>query len=234
MHCRAEAYELLSRTLERIESPTGLLYGAVAISRHEHPGITPEDVDAQLQLIADRIRARVRSVSPRSLLTHAHAVLFDELDLRGNEDDFYSTDNSYVSAVLDTRRGLPIALCLIYKNVVERLGLDVTGVNSVGHFLASVHMDGRPTFVDPFNGGRVLTHGEAVSQLARNAGLGDETADIAPQRLREAIEASLLRPATHRQWLIRIVSNLEHIFYHDQHPNDLAAMLELRQLLATD
>lgn len=232
-HCHPNAYTLMTRALDTIDSPLGLLRGAVAISLHEQPDVDPEQVDQKLQSITDRIRARTRHDTPRSLVTHAHAVLFDELDFRGNEDDYWNPSNSYVADVIESRRGLPITLCLIYKSVLERLGITVVGINSVGHFLAGVTLDGRPAFVDPFHGGRLLSRAEAVRQLCVNAGVAavSEPTDSSDRRIREAIEASLVKPAHHRQWLVRMVSNLEHIFYHGQHPEDLAAMLELRRLL---
>jgi regulator of sirC expression with transglutaminase-like and TPR domain len=62
-------------------------------------------------------------------------VLFEEEGFTGNTDDYYNVANSYLPVVLQTRRGLPITLSLIYKAVAERLGLRVWGIGLPGHFI---------------------------------------------------------------------------------------------------
>ena len=63
-----------------------------------------------------------------AVLAHLHEVLFDEEGFAGNVDDYYNVANSYLPVVLETRRGIPISLTLLYKLVAERLGLPVQGV----------------------------------------------------------------------------------------------------------
>lgn len=218
-NCRREAFERLATVAPHLEQPGGLLPAAVAISMHELVDLEPQYVEGRLQGLADRIRARAGQCSERALLAHAHDVLFDEEDFRGNEDQYYSSRNSYISRVLETRRGLPITLCLIYKSVLERLGLKAFGINAPGHFLTGVVVDGNTSIIDPFFRGLPLSENEAVDRI-------EEMTDVRFPR-----GERLLRPATHRQWLARMLSNLEHIFYHTQERENLAAMLELRNLL---
>ncbi|MCA8960435.1 MAG: transglutaminase family protein [Planctomycetes bacterium] len=219
LKCRREAYELLAAHVPFLERPRALLNAAVAISLHELEDLEPGYVERRLQGIADRILARCGRGSDRALLAHAHEVLFDEEGLRGDDRNDYRSQSSYVSRVLETQRGLPITLCLIYKNVLERLGFEVFGVNAPGHFLAAIEMDGSMTLVDPFFGGLPLTESEAIRRI-------ETSAEVKIPR-----GERLLKPATHRQWITRMLGNLEHIFYHRQERENLAAMLELRGLL---
>ena len=152
-------------------------------------------------------------------LAHLHHVLFDEVGLRGNIEDYYAAQNSYLPAVLRTRQGLPVILSLVYKSVAERVGLTAYGVNSPGHFLAAVEIDQQWTFVDPFQRGRVVSRDEVCEQVAQLTG------------------QSLLRPddavplATHRQWIARILFNLIGHFTRQAAAENLAAMKELLALL---
>ncbi len=218
-NCRQQAFELLAAHVPRLESSQALLTACLAISMHELTDLDPSYVEGRLQSLADRILSRGGGCSDRALLSHAHDVLFDEEDLKGNEEQYYNSHNSYVSRVLETRRGLPITLCLIYKNVLERVGFEVCGVNAPGHFLVAVEMNERPTIVDPFFGGRPLGESEAIARI-------EEMTQVKIPR-----GERILKPASHRQWLARMLSNLEHIFYHTQERENLAAMLELRSLL---
>ncbi len=112
--CSSRGFDLLRRQLPILNSPDALLQGAIAISMHQIEDVDPGDIDGQLQSYVDRVRSRVRGRQPQALLAHLHDVLFEEEGFKGNGDDYYSTLNSYLPAVMQTKRGLPITLSQIY------------------------------------------------------------------------------------------------------------------------
>jgi len=217
--CSPKAFQLLSAQLKQINSPDALLNGAVAISMHQMEEAGPEAVDATIQQYADTIRGRVRGRQPQALLAHLHEYLFDELGFAGNTDDYYNPANSYLPVVLQTRRGLPITLSLVYRLVAERVGLRSWGVGLPGHFVVAVEAGGPTMLVDPFAGGRMLTPDEAHDRLKETFG--------------EEVEWSeeLLRPASNRHWLTRMLQNLLNVFGTRNHYADVAAVLEMEMLL---
>jgi regulator of sirC expression with transglutaminase-like and TPR domain len=160
-------------------------------------------------------------------LAHLHDVLFDVIGFIGNVEDYYNPANSYLPEVLRTRRGLPITLVLLYKCVAESVGLKVHGVNSPGHFLAAVECrePGSTTapakwmYVDPFYGGELLDREDVCRRVAETTGV--VAADSSPW----------LKPATHRQWLSRMLNNLQAVFAHTGRERDLYAMQELQALI---
>ncbi|HEX3359173.1 MAG TPA: transglutaminase-like domain-containing protein [Tepidisphaeraceae bacterium] len=216
--CSKHAFAMMVRQSTVIHSPDALLEGALAIAAHQIPVDTGE-VDRILQSYADTIRARVRGTQQQAILAHLHEYLFDELGFAGNTDDYYNPDNSYLPCVLKTKRGLPIALSLIYKIVAERVGLRCWGIGLPGHFVTAVECDGAAMLIDPFDQGRVITNDEAHDRMRQT--LGDE------------IEWSeeLLEPVSNLHWLTRILQNLLHIFGANRQYNDVAAMLELEMVL---
>ena len=220
MHCRAHAYELFTCELPHLETTQGLWRAAIAVSMHELDDVDPVALDDAPAAIARQVRDRVRSDHPEALLAHLHEVMFDELGFTGNTEDYYDAANSYVPLVLERRLGLPITLTLVYKCVAERVGLRVHGVNAPWHFIAEVELDEGAMLVDPFCGGRTLKPAEAFEQMQRAGGLP------VPRDKR------LLKRATHRQWLARILQNLMNVFHGTQREEDLAAMVELQQLLS--
>src|SRR5688572_20401276 len=163
--CSSRGFDLLKRQLPILNSPDALLQGAIAIAMHQIDEVDPADIDGQIQAYVDRVRSRVRGRQAQAVLAHLHDVLFEEEGFRGNTDDYYSTLNSYLPAVLQTKRGLPITLSLIYKIVAERLGLRAHGIGLPGHFLVGVEADGGHMLIDAFAGGRVLTAEEAHGRL---------------------------------------------------------------------
>src|SRR5258705_9517134 len=156
LYCRKSAYDLFRLQMPVIDATDGLLYASVAIAMNHLDVCTPGLAEDLVEQYAGVIRSRVRSRSPQALLAHLHDVFFEELGFVGNSDDYYNPLNSYVPAVLQTRKGLPITLSLIYKVIAERIGLSVVGVNAPLHFMAGGQIDDRVMLFDHFiNGGPV-------------------------------------------------------------------------------
>ncbi len=218
--CSVKAFELLRAQIDSMDSPDALLNGAVAIAMHQMHETDPAKVDAKIQGMVDLVRARVHGHNPQAILAHLHQFLFDEKDFRGNTDDYYNPKNSYLPAVLESKQGLPITLSLIYKLMAERLGLRCWGVGLPGHFLVGVQdMAEGMTLIDPFTAGRILTPDEAHSRMKEMFGPEVEWSD------------ELLRPASNRHWLTRMLQNLLNVFGSAGQFSDVAAVLEMEMLL---
>jgi len=220
--CHPRAYDVFAGQLARLDSsPDALLYAAVAIGMHELPEADPVIVDRQISELAEAIRRRVRHPSIQSLLAHGHEVLFEELGFAGNADDYYNPANSYLPLVLETRRGIPISLALVYVEVMRRLGVWAEGVAAPGHFLVAVHDRGNDevVYIDPFHGGRLLREDEVHHMV-------EQLASIPLPHT-----PGLLPAAGPRVWLARMLRNLQAIFAQFNRPNDFGAMRELAALL---
>ncbi len=222
LYCRPSAYDLFRSQMPAIDTTEGLLGASVAIAMHHLEICTPALADDLIDQYSSVIRSRVRSRSPQALLAHLHDVFFEELGFVGNSDDYYNPLNSYVPAVLQTRKGLPITLSLIYKVIAERIGLQVVGVNAPLHFMAGVQLDDKVLLIDPFFGGRAVSREEAFERIEQVAGRTVPRVD------------EMLPTATHRQWIARILGNLLNIFQHTEQTSDHRAMLELRGILMTE
>lgn len=228
-YCRPAAYAAFSRELPCIDTTRGLFRVAFAIALHERNEAQVEQAESTITEIVNTIKGRVHSTSPQAQIAHLHDVLFDVSDFRGNVEDYYNPANSYLPDVLITRRGLPITLVLIYKCVAEGVGLKVHGVNAPGHFLAAVECP-EPTstegggsgrmFVDPFFGGELLDRRDVCRRIVETTGRDVPVAE------------EWLLPATHRQWISRMLHNLQAVFAQTGRERDLYAMQELHELLA--
>lgn len=243
-YCQPAAYEAFERELPHVGTARGLFRAAFAIARHEHPAAEVSRAEATVSELVETVRRRVSSGGVDARLAHLHDVLFDVVGFTGNVEDYYNPANSYLPEVLRTRRGLPITLTLIYKCVAEGVGLTVRGINSPGHFLAAVKSADSPPahvgqampddsggrsqaqpalrwmYVDPFYGGELLDGADVCRRIAETTGLVADN------------PAHWLAPATNRQWLNRMLNNLQAVFAHTGRERDLYAMQELQELLA--
>lgn len=185
-----------------------LLEAAELVARCDRPGYDP----AAVQRAFDDLEAEARSwVDPdASLRVRAEGLctcMHDVRGMSGDPDAYYREDNSRIDRVLQTGRGIPISLAVIYNEVGRRLGLDCAGVNFPGHFLVRVRGDptavpaaaiGEPLLIDPF-AGRLIGVGEPDALL--RSVLGDD-ASLQPEHL---------EPATPLQVLLRMLNNLKQL-----------------------
>ena len=77
---------------------------------------------------------------------------FQELGFAGNVNDYYDAKNSYLHFVLQTRRGIPITLAVLYIELASQIGLHARGVSFPGHFLVKLRMPQGEVVIDPFTG----------------------------------------------------------------------------------
>lgn len=216
-HANPTALAWFADAMQHLDTTEGLIRAAVALSRQALNDADPDRTIADLQSISQTIRNSVRNPTPTSLLANLHDRLFDQMELRGNKQDYYNPRNSYLPTVLETRLGIPISLTLIYKGVAEPLGLKVRGLNCPGHFLAEVILPQETAIIDPFHGGKLLTRDEALEQLESVIGR-----PLPPQH-------DPFPHATHSIWIQRMVLNLQNIFSLHQNEQNVSAMHEFAQ-----
>ena len=168
------------------------------MAQTQFPEINVEAYQALLDGYANTLRERTDRQGRASVtLEKINNYIFDELGFKGNEQNYYEPDNSYMNRVLDRRTGNPITLCLFYILLARRLHLPVTGIGLPGHFICRYQSASGEMYVDVFNRGRLLTKADCVHYLVRgNYDLREE----------------YLAPVSPRRMFLRICSNLHQIY----------------------
>ena len=174
---------------------------ALELATIEFPGLA---VDAFVELLdshAAELAGRLSgAANGEDFVEAANRYLFEELGFTGNTGDYYDPRNGCLNEVLTTRAGIPITLSLVYMEISRRLGKPVRGIGLPGHFIVSYDDSLYSTYIDPFNGGRLLT-AEGCFLLAREAA-GVEL----------EFDPSVLQPVTKRQILLRMTNNLRRAY----------------------
>lgn len=165
-----------------------------ALARALEPGTCTAAFERKINHWGRQLLIKISgAVSNRERVKILAEHLSGELGFRGNCDDYYSERNSLLPRVIETRAGMPISLTLIYMMVGSRAAIKIDGINLPGHFIAR-HGE---VYFDPFHRGHILTRADIEQILARQ---GITLTDCH------------LRPATPRQILVRVLSNLLHTY----------------------
>jgi regulator of sirC expression with transglutaminase-like and TPR domain len=205
-----------------------LLETAIAIAQHEYPLLDTQSTLAEIDALAARLKARIPpDAMPMQRLRLLNRFFFQELGFSGNVNDYYDPRNSYVHAVLETRRGIPITLALIYVELATQTGLDAHGISFPGHFLARVRMPQGDIVIDPFTGQSMSRDGldALLVPFRRRQGHG---AVGAPEL------GEFLQPAKPRDVVARMLRNLKEIFRSGQDSARLLSVAERLVILLPD
>jgi regulator of sirC expression with transglutaminase-like and TPR domain len=105
-------------------------------------------------------------------------VIAQAYGYRGDNETYDDLQNADVARVLERRKGLPVALAILYLHVARAQGWDAEGLAFPGHFLIRVEIDGARHVLDPFNDGQVVEPPALRTLLQRVLG---PDADLAPE-----------------------------------------------------
>jgi regulator of sirC expression with transglutaminase-like and TPR domain len=192
-----------------------LIRAALVIARLEYPQLDIEEYAARVEQLARRVAALVPHPDPQPALAALNRVLFEEIDLRGNREDYYDPRNSFLNDVLDRGLGIPITLSIVYMEVAKRVGFSLSGVGMPGHFLLKHYENGQEKLIDCFNRGDVVSRQECQSRL-------DEIYS-GEMRLRP----EFLHPISRRQILTRMLNNLKTVYLSTRNFRKALAIADL-------
>jgi regulator of sirC expression with transglutaminase-like and TPR domain len=199
-----------------------LLEAAIAVGQDRDAGLDPQAVMVELDRLGARLARRIPADAvPLQRLRWLNRYFFDELAFGGNVNDHYAADNSYLHCVLDSRRGIPITLALLYIEMASHAGLKARGISFPGHLLVKLRLPRGEVVIDPFTGHSLSRENleERLGPYRRQRGLlGDFEVPL----------GLFLQEAAPRELLARLLRNLKEIHLSAE---DWPALLQVQERL---
>jgi regulator of sirC expression with transglutaminase-like and TPR domain len=182
-----------------------LLEAAIAVAQDEYPQLDPQGVLAQVDALADRLKRRIPADAVvLQKLRFLNRYFFQDLGFAGNVNNYYDPRNSYLHEVLNTRRGIPITLALLYTELATQIGLSARGISFPGHFLVKLRAAKGEVVIDPLSGQSLSREDleERLGPYRRERGLTGEF---------EVPLGLFLQAAAPRDVIARLLRNLKEI-----------------------
>jgi regulator of sirC expression with transglutaminase-like and TPR domain len=194
------------KSLVGAEAQFPLLEAAASIAQDEEPQLDIQEVLATCDALLVRLKRRVKAeADPMRKLSVLNQFFYTDLGFSGNANNFYAPENSYVNEVLQTRRGIPISIAVIWLELAQALDLQAEGISFPGHFLVKVTLPEGLVVLDPLTGDSLGLDNLAERLAPFRQHLGDASDMEAPLGL-------YLQPAPPRDILTRMLRNLKEIF----------------------
>ena len=200
----AAVEDALRRMGEGTDEAIDLAEAALLCAAHERSNLDLEPSRQHLAEIAGAMKqaAALDGLKPGDDRLEAccdalRYVLAEKFGYRGDEETYDDLRNADLAEVIQRRRGLPVALSILYIHAARSLGWRIEGLNFPGHFVIRLHGDRQAVILDPFAGG--LTRSIQDLRQLLKAQSTDKT-EVKPEHF-AALE--------NRQILLRLQNNIK-------------------------
>jgi len=144
-----------------------LLKGMWVIATYLYPDLEFETVQKKIeQIYYDAWLEQKEEMHPYDQVRSLNNVIFHRLKFKGNTRNFHSPSNSLINNVLESKKGNPITLSVIYSLVAQKLNIPIYGVNLPNMFIVTYKSNVVTQFyVNPFNKGIIFTREDIDSYI---------------------------------------------------------------------
>lgn len=153
-------YELLKFRIEEwyVSKDQDLLTGLWLVATYQYPDLEIEKLRQELEQIYYEAWLEFKpDLYPFDQVKVLNGVLFNKLKFGANTKNFHSPGNSMINIVLETHKGNPITLCIIYLLVAQKLKMPVSGVNLPNLFIVTYKDEKNQFYINAFNKGLIFS-----------------------------------------------------------------------------
>ncbi len=163
----------LNLTIDRLQTwknggALNLAEGMWALATYQYPDFSidklEEDIGQLYQQVSPLIDERMDAVEQIKTL---NTVFYGSMGFGANTKSFHSASNSMINAVLESRKGNPITLCVIYMLIARKLGLPVYGVNLPSLFVLTYKKENVQFYINVFNRGIIFSRTDIDHYIAQ-------------------------------------------------------------------
>jgi regulator of sirC expression with transglutaminase-like and TPR domain len=218
---RAACESFLRRIGESPDRPLPIAEAALALAALDRPRVPLARYLHHLTLLArDTADLARRGAGLGGRIEALNDVILGKFGYEGDTLNYDDLQNANLMRVIDRRRGLPVALGILFIHTARAQGWDVAGLAFPGHFLIRLELDGERAILDPFNAGRVLDAAALRELLKTTAG---NQAELDPHHY---------APVSDREVLLRLQNNIKLRQIQMQQPEKALAVVETMLLFA--
>ncbi len=212
-----------------------LLSALCIIARYQYPNLDEQAVRQTLQAIRIEVWMGLNEqMTALEQVRHLNFVLFRVHKFRGNTDEYLNPNNNFINKVLETRKGNPLMIGLVYMLIAQKLDLPIYGVNLPQHFVLAYLEQGsysgqnksedfqqesyrRPLFyINAFNMGSVF---------------GKRDLDQFLRMVHVEPKDQFYRACTNTEILLRLCANLESSYRDAEEFHKISEIKKLTQLI---
>ena len=212
-----------------VDGSEDLLRGLVLIAQYSYPDISIDNIRKYLDKIKQDIWLELNpNLTAFEKIEVFNKVFFDIYGFKGNRKNYHSPNNSYINNVLESKRGNPLSLSMIYMIVARELELPLFGINLPNHFVlgyvdeslsrvAGIESTDLVFYVNPYNRGALLMNDDVEKFLSE---------------LDLPLKDEFMLPCTTKDMVLRNLNNLIYAYRTLKEQTKVEELKGLRDILS--
>lgn len=203
-----------------------LFEGAFLVAKHQYPELSFDYYNKKLEEVKKdvwlELNKNLTALEKVRIINH---VFFKIYGFSSNAANFYAPQNNYINHVLETKKGNPITLSILYSSLAQKLDIPVYGVNLPKNFIVAYKNEFTQK-EDPQN--QVLFY---INPFNKGAILGKKEIDyfIKQQALKPRKEYYL--PCSNIEIIQRLINNLIYSYDRLGYPDKIKELNQLYRIL---
>ena len=159
-----------------------LLRGFLIINRYQYPDLNEQKIINQLEAIKRDVWLQMmHEASPVEKVKLINHIFYNVYGFSGNTTNHQNPKNSFLSEVLESKKGNQISLAIIYSIIAQKLDIPIYGVNLPQHFILAYIDDLEKTaddngilfYINVFNKGYIFGKRD-IDQFLRQLNINPE------------------------------------------------------------
>ena len=224
-------FEETKRSLKawKESSTKDLLTGAIAVAKYQYPGLDEAKVRTQIEEIQKSVWLEINNKQTAlEIVRIINKVFFGMYHFQGNAKTFHSPLNSYINTVLETKKGNPLSLSLIYSIIAQNLNIPIYGVNLPNHFILA-YMDEYAVnqFLPDNNDYGVLFY---INPFSKGSLFGIDEIKEFLDGINQPHSRDYFEPCSNTSIIKRMLTNLIASFQEVGNSEKVNELIELREL----
>jgi regulator of sirC expression with transglutaminase-like and TPR domain len=196
---------------------------ALALASFERPQAGPARYREHLEVLAQDVGRHPGAVGGVAERARAlNEIILLKYGYSGDALTYDDLQNANLMRVVDRRKGLPVALGILYMHAGRAQGWETVGLAFPGHFLVRLSNGPERLILDPFHGGRICTAAELRELLKATAGSESE------------LRTEHYAPVSDRDVLLRLQNNLKARLIQAERYERAVVVAETMLMLAPD
>ncbi len=215
----------------KASSNRDLFKGSVILSKLHFPEIDEKKVEEELEKIKQKVWLEINENNTAfEIVKIFNHVLFDICGFESSKNNFYAPQNSFINTVLESRKGNPLSLSILYSIIAQRLQIPIYGVNLPNHFVLGFvdefktlkmlgFSDDRNVlfYINPFSRGRIFDHNEIENYL---------------RSLNLPFDKDYFEPCSNTEILKRMLNNLSYSYTRVGEEQKVQDLKEIQAILS--
>lgn len=211
---------------------SNLLSGVLLVARYQYPDLDKESVFKQIERIKHdawlELNPNLTALEKVRVLNH---IIFEVHGFSGNTTNFHAPQNSYINNVLESKRGNPLSLSILYTIIAQSLEIPIYGVNLPEHFILAYATE-KTDLPVPINSKdeKVMFY---INPFSKGTVFGKNEVDSFLRQLKVKTIPTFYEPCSNIDMIRRLVNNLSFAYEKLGYPDKVKDIRKLQKAIIT-